>query len=100
MTRGPSGSTEDHRHEGRLRALGQLLDGLGYLADGLVVLAVAGGLEVTGLRRAPLPGSNPLRVALRREAPPVPAEPELTAALFTWEELDTVSAELHRHDER
>ena len=100
MTRGPSGSTEDHRHEARLRALGQLLDDSGYVADGLAILAVAGGLEVTGLRRAPLPGSNPLRAALRRETLPAPPAPEPAATLFTWEELDTVDAELRRHDER
>ena len=91
MTRELRGSTEDHRHEAQLRALGQLLDDLGYLDDGLVILAVADGLEVTGLRRAPQPGSNPLRLALRREAAPAPPAPELAATFFTWEELDTVN---------
>ena len=99
MTRELRGSTEEHRHEGRLRALGHLLDDLEYLADGLVVLAVAGGLEVTGLRRAARPGSTPLRLALWRAAPPPPT-PEPAATLFTWAELDAVSADLRRHDER
>lgn len=38
------------RHEQRLRALGQLLDRRGYERDGLCILAVDGGFEITGLR--------------------------------------------------
>jgi hypothetical protein len=100
MTRQLRGSTEDRRHEARLRALGQLLDDLGYLEDGLVVLAVADGLEVTGLRRVPPPTSNRLRTALRREAPPARPAPEVAATAFTWGELDAVAAELRRRDAR
>ncbi len=37
-------------HEERLRALGTLLDERGYEREGLCILALAGGFEVTGLR--------------------------------------------------
>jgi hypothetical protein len=37
-------------HEERLRALGTLLDERGYERDGLCILSLAGGYEVTGLR--------------------------------------------------
>ena len=37
-------------HELRLRALGQLLDERGYELEGLCILTVGDGFEVTGLR--------------------------------------------------
>ncbi len=37
-------------HEERLHSLGTLLDKRGYERDGLCILAVDGGYEVTGLR--------------------------------------------------
>ena len=37
-------------NEARLRALGYLLDQHGYVTEGLCILEVGGGFEVTGLR--------------------------------------------------
>lgn len=37
-------------HEGRLHSLGILLDEHGYEREGLCILAVDGGYEITGLR--------------------------------------------------
>lgn len=49
--------TDHHKqisgHEARLRALGQLLDERGYDREGLCVLAIGNGFEVTGLRASP-----------------------------------------------
>ena len=88
----------NQQHEARLRALGYLLAKKGYLEDGLALIALGDGFSVTGLRRPPAPQSNPLRIALRREAPPPPASPTIHAETITADDLDAAHAELLRRD--
>ena len=49
LRRRPSGTRRRESNEARLRALGVLLDRRGYQPDGLCLLEVNGGFEVTGL---------------------------------------------------
>ena len=49
LRRRPAGTRRRESNEARLRALGVLLDRRGYQPEGLCLLEVNGGFEVTGL---------------------------------------------------
>lgn len=49
LRRRPSDTSRRENNEARLRALGVLLDRRGYQPEGLCLLEVNGGFEVTGL---------------------------------------------------